>query len=44
VPGYYHRRGATGAVETSTCCQNIATEHAMAEKLMVDSVVSWARN
>ncbi|MFC7598129.1 pullulanase-type alpha-1,6-glucosidase [Terrabacter sp. GCM10028922] len=44
VPGYYHRRGATGAVETSTCCQNIATEHAMGEKLMVDSVVSWARN
>ena len=28
----------TGAVETSTCCQNIATEHAMAQKLMVDSV------
>ncbi len=24
---------------TSTCCQNVATEHAMAEKLMVDSVV-----
>ena len=44
VPGYYHRLNATGAVETSTCCQNIATEHAMGEKLMVDSVVSWARN
>ncbi|MGW5239448.1 pullulanase-type alpha-1,6-glucosidase [Monashia sp. NPDC004114] len=44
VPGYYHRLNATGAVETSTCCQNIATEHAMAQKLMVDSVVSWARN
>ena len=44
VPGYYHRLGPTGAVQTSTCCQNIATEHAMGEKLMVDSVVSWARN
>ncbi|MGW2091553.1 pullulanase-type alpha-1,6-glucosidase [Promicromonospora sukumoe] len=45
VPGYYHRLNATtGAVETSTCCQNVATEHAMAEKLMVDSVVTWARD
>ncbi|SFB12127.1 pullulanase-type alpha-1,6-glucosidase [Cellulomonas marina] len=44
VPGYYHRLSATGAVETSTCCQNIATEHAMAEKMMVDSVVTWARD
>ena len=32
-----------GAVETSTCCPNTATEHAMMEKLMVDSVVTWAR-
>ena len=44
VPGYYHRLNATGAVETSTCCQNVATEHAMGQKIMVDSVVSWARN
>ncbi|WP_278236633.1 pullulanase-type alpha-1,6-glucosidase [Isoptericola sp. AK164] len=45
VPGYYHRLNATtGAVETSTCCQNVATEHAMAEQLMVDSVVTWARD
>ncbi len=44
VPGYYHRLNAVGAVETSTCCQNIATEHAMAERLMVDSVVTWARD
>ncbi|HEX2704133.1 MAG TPA: pullulanase-type alpha-1,6-glucosidase [Candidatus Lustribacter sp.] len=43
VPGYYHRLGATGAVETSTCCQNVATEHAMAQKAMVDSVVTWAK-
>ena len=43
VPGYYHRLNADGAVETSTCCQNTATEHAMMRKLMVDSVVTWAR-
>ena len=29
VPGYYQRLDADGAVETSTCCQNTATEHAM---------------
>lgn len=44
VPGYYHRLNAAGDVETSTCCANVATEHAMAEKLMVDSVVTWARD
>lgn len=44
VPGYYHRLDAVGKVETSTCCQNVATEHAMAEKMMVDSVVTWARD
>jgi pullulanase/glycogen debranching enzyme len=43
VPGYYHRLNADGAVETSTCCQNTATEHAMMRKLMVDSVVTWAK-
>ena len=44
VPGYYQRLNATGNVETSTCCQNVATEHAMAQKAMVDSVVTWARD
>jgi hypothetical protein len=44
VPGYYHRLNAIGNVETSTCCQNVATEHDMAQKLMVDSVVTWARD
>ncbi len=42
VPGYYHRLNSTGRVETSTCCQNTATEHNMMRKLMVDSVVTWA--
>jgi pullulanase-type alpha-1,6-glucosidase len=31
-------------VENSTCCSNVATEHTMAEKIMVDSTVSWAKN
>lgn len=44
VPGYYHRLNAKGEVETSTCCQNTATEHTMMEKLMIDSVVVWARD
>ncbi|MEZ5097167.1 MAG: pullulanase-type alpha-1,6-glucosidase [Nocardioides sp.] len=42
VPGYYQRLNASGAVETSTCCSNTATEHAMMEKLMIDSVLTWA--
>ncbi|HEV2913880.1 MAG TPA: pullulanase-type alpha-1,6-glucosidase [Pyrinomonadaceae bacterium] len=43
VPGYYHRLNSDGNVETSSCCQNTATEHDMMEKLMIDSVVTWAR-
>ena len=44
VPGYYHRLDADGRVETSTCCQNLATEHAMAQRLMVDACVLWVRH
>ena len=45
VPGYYHRLNLTsGAVENSTCCKNTATEHRMMEKLMIDSLVVWARD
>lgn len=43
VPGYYQRLSPTGQVETSSCCTNTATEHAMMKKLMIDSVVTWAR-
>ncbi|HUF39744.1 MAG TPA: pullulanase-type alpha-1,6-glucosidase [Anaerolineales bacterium] len=42
VPGYYHRLNANGQVETSTCCQNTATEHDMMRKLMIDTLVTWA--
>jgi pullulanase/glycogen debranching enzyme len=44
VPGYYQRLSLTGAVETSTCCANTATEHKMMGKLMVDSIVTWAKD
>ena len=43
VPGYYHRLNDRGDVETSSCCPNTATEHNMMEKLMIDSLVTWAR-
>ncbi len=43
VPGYYHRLNAVGAVETSTCCDNTATEHRMMGRLMIDSTVLWVR-
>ena len=43
VPGYYYRLSGTGVVETSTCCPNVATEHLMAQRLMVDACVHWAK-
>jgi pullulanase len=43
VPGYYYRLDADGKVANGTCCQDTASEHAMMQKLMVDSVVTWAR-
>ncbi|GAA3136998.1 hypothetical protein GCM10010466_29760 [Planomonospora alba] len=43
VPGYYHRLLDDGAVATSTCCANTAPEHTMMGRLVVDSVVTWAR-
>jgi pullulanase-type alpha-1,6-glucosidase len=43
VPGYYQRLDAQGAVETSTCCDNTATERRMMAKLMIDTAVTWVR-
>ena len=43
APGYYQRLNAAGAVETSTCCDNTATEHRMMAKLMIDSAATWVR-
>ena len=44
VPGYYHRLAADGAIEMSTCRNNVATERAMAERLMIDACVAWVRD
>ena len=44
VPGYYHRLSADGAIETSSCCPNTASEHAMMERLMIDSLITWVRD
>ncbi|MEU8176719.1 pullulanase-type alpha-1,6-glucosidase [Microbispora hainanensis] len=43
VPGYYHRLMDDGTVAASTCCANTAPEHAMMGRLVVDSIVTWAR-
>jgi pullulanase-type alpha-1,6-glucosidase len=44
VPGYYQRLDEIGRIYNSTCCSNVATENLMAGKLLVDSVVVWARH
>lgn len=44
VPDYYHRLDGDGEVERSTCCANTATEHALMERLMIDTAVRWARD
>jgi pullulanase-type alpha-1,6-glucosidase len=43
VPGYYQRLLADGTVADSTCCANTAPENLMMGKLVVDSVVLWAK-
>ncbi len=43
VPGYYQRLLPDGSVANSTCCSNTATENAMMGKLVVDSIVTWAK-
>ncbi len=43
VPLYYHRLTDSGMVETSTCCDNTAPEHAMFAKLIDDSIQTWTQ-
>lgn len=43
VPGYYQRLNDKGEVEHSTCCSNTATENLMMGKLLVDTVIVWAK-
>ena len=42
VPGYYHRYTNTGALHMSSCCDDTATEYAMMEKLMIDTLIRFA--
>ncbi|HEY0530890.1 MAG TPA: pullulanase-type alpha-1,6-glucosidase [Actinoplanes sp.] len=44
VPGYYHRLLADGTTAESTCCPGTATEHMMMSRLVIDSVLTWARD
>lgn len=44
VPGYYQRLLADGSVASSTCCANTAPENAMMGKLVVDSILTWAKD
>ena len=43
VPGYYHRLLSDGTTAESTCCPNTAPEHMMMSRLVIDSVLTWAR-
>ncbi len=43
VPGYYHRLDRNGVLQMSSCCADTASEYAMMEKLMTDTVVLWAK-
>ncbi|MFF9206360.1 pullulanase-type alpha-1,6-glucosidase [Streptomyces sp. NPDC014986] len=43
VPGYYQRLDDTGTVTRDSCCADTAPEYAMMNKLVVDSVTTWAR-
>ncbi len=44
VPGYYHRYDNNGTLQMSSCCDDTATEYAMMEKLMIDTLVRFAED
>ncbi|WP_372370803.1 pullulanase-type alpha-1,6-glucosidase [Candidatus Uabimicrobium sp. HlEnr_7] len=44
VPGYYYRLDRNGYVQNSSCCPDTATERIMMEKLMVDTLLTWAKH
>ncbi len=43
VPNYYHRLDANGGLETGSCCADTASEHAMMQKVMIDTVLLEAK-
>ena len=42
VPGYYYRYDTNGTLYESSCCADTASEYAMFEKLMIDTLKRWA--
>lgn len=44
VPGYYYRRELDGTIATSPAGPAVATETAMASRIVVDACVHWARH
>ncbi len=44
VPGYYHRQNAEGGFSNGSGCGNeVASDRSMVRRMMVDSLVYWAR-
>lgn len=43
VPNYYYRLNPDGQIYSGSCCPDTASEHAMMEKLMIDALVTWAK-
>jgi pullulanase/glycogen debranching enzyme len=44
VPGYYHRYTTDSTLYQSSCCADTAAEYAMMEKLMIDTLLRWAKD
>ncbi len=43
VPGYYYRYNQKGEQQNTSCCPDTASEFNMMQKLMVDTVIRWAK-
>ncbi|MDJ0735428.1 MAG: pullulanase-type alpha-1,6-glucosidase [Nostocaceae cyanobacterium] len=43
VPGYYYRYNHKGEQQNTSCCPDTASEFNMMQKLMVDTVIRWAK-
>ncbi|WP_200817672.1 pullulanase-type alpha-1,6-glucosidase [Calothrix rhizosoleniae] len=43
VPGYYYRYNQNGELQNTSCCPDTASEFAMMSKLMIDTVMRWAK-
>ncbi|MDJ0730381.1 MAG: pullulanase-type alpha-1,6-glucosidase [Crocosphaera sp.] len=43
VPGYYYRYDNNGYLRNSSCCSDTAAEFKMMDKLMEDTLITWAK-